>query len=497
MIVVDIRSHGEGKESEKAVKKRDLLVSLFLRVRSFFILTAEMKINFLQTRNKIKQAGFYIPFTIYFVVFAVAAFIGGKMLGQNEIHAESSFTDIFTLLLKVATWFCVVIISIALLSVLTSFLFFLYKKKKEGIKFNISTDVKESELHQKQTVRLLITPVLKPLFGFIKLRLLYDRKHFSNKFSILENSSRKFFSTTIEGTYHWPLPEIKEYYVEKAILYFEDVFQFFSIAVNLPAKDQFFTQPTLKDVRDLRVLPRKTEETNTRIEQLRKVEGEFLNYKNFENNDDVRRIVWKIYAKNKELVVRIPEVMDPYASHVYLYASFFSKFNTKGHGTLEVPFLNYYKVITWSVYQNLVKQGFDVRFIPDQEVAKGNLADEQQRVKYSISTSKWQQSKDLKSYVKTSDASVIIISSLSDAEEVKDIIESHGKDIRFIFIKLSDSFKNQNVFDWVQWLFVQDAKNDVEVYKRGWSMSPLRQRLKDNENRLEEIVNKYQEAVEL
>ena len=105
---------------------------------------------------------------------------------------------------------------------------------------------------------------------------------------------------------------------------------------------------------------------------MRKVEGEFLNYKNFENNDDVRRIVWKIYAKNKELVVRIPEMMDPYASHVYLYASFFSSSISKAMRTVEDPFLNYYKVITWSVYQNLVKQGFEVRYIPDQDATKNN-----------------------------------------------------------------------------------------------------------------------------
>jgi hypothetical protein len=339
----------------------------------------------------------------------------------------------------------------------------------------------------------VINPILKPLFVFVKLRLLYDQNQYSDKFSLLENSSRKFFSTAIEGTYHWPLPEIKEYHVEKGLIYFEDFFQFFSIAVTLPASSHFFTQPTSKPLRELKVLPRKTEETNTRIEQIRKVEGEYLNYKNFENNDDVRRIVWKIYAKNKELVVRTPEVMDPYASHVYLYTSFFNHFNTAGNGAVEIPFLNYYKVITWSVYQNLVKQGFDVRYIPDQEVANNNMADEQQWVKYSISTSRWHKAKDLKSYVKTSDASVVLISSLSDADEVRDLLEHHGKDITFIFIRLTDSFKNQNVIDWVQWLFVQNTKDDINTYKRNWSLSPLRQRIKENEKRLEAIVEKYQE----
>ncbi|HSU50179.1 MAG TPA: DUF58 domain-containing protein [Segetibacter sp.] len=452
-----------------------------------------MKINFSKTRDKIRNVSFYIPFTVYFVVFSVAVFIALKMLGNHEIDSTSSYSDIFELLLKVAIAFCAAIITVAFLSVFVSYLYFIYHKRKNGIHFDVSTDTKENELHGQQTVKLVIKPILKPLFGFIKLRLLYDKKHFSHKFSLLENSRKKFFSTVIEGSYHWRLPEIKEYRVEKGLVYFEDIFQFFSIAVALPASSHFYTRPSLKPIKELRVSPRKTEETTTRIEHLRKVEGEYLNYKNFENNDDVRRIVWKIYAKNKELVVRMPETMDPYASHVYLYASFFSDFNIEGNGAVEIPFLNYFKVVTWSIYQNLVKQGFEVRYIPDQEVAKNNVADEQQWVKYSISTSNWQRSKDLKTYVKVNDASVVIISSLSNVEEVKDLMEHHGRDITFIFIKLTDSFKNQSIVDWVQWLLVQNTKDDIDVYKRGWSLSPFRQRIKANEQRLEEIVSKYQE----
>ncbi len=452
-----------------------------------------MKINFSQARDKIRNISFYIPFTVYFVVFSVAVFIGLRMLGSHEMNSTSSYSDIFELLLKVAVAFCIAIITVAFLSVFVSYLYFIYHKRKNGIFFDVSTDVKESELHHQQTVKLVMKPVLKPLFGFIKLRLWYDKKHFSEKFSLLENSSKKFFSTVIAGSYHWRLPEIKEYRVDKGLVYFEDIFQFFSIAVTLPASSHFYTRPSVKAVKDLRVSPRKTEETTTRIEQLRKVEGEHLNYKNFENNDDVRRIVWKIYAKNKELVVRMPETMDPYASHIYLYASFFSHFDTEGNTAVEVPFLNYCKVLTWSIYQNLVKQGFEVRYIPDQEVAKNNVADEQQWVKYSISTSNWHRIKDLKTFVKINDASVVIISSLSNADDVKDLMEHYSKDITFIFIKLTDSFKNQNAVDWVQWLFVQNAKDDIDVYKRGWSLSPLRQRIKANEQRLEEIVSKFQE----
>ena len=456
-----------------------------------------MSINVQRLSNRIKQAGFYIPFTVYFFVFVIAAALCWRALHGNRYEADTAFADIFTLLLNLAFWFSLVIICLALLSVVISFLYFIYNKRNKGVAFRIATDLKEGELHEKQTVRLNIHPVLKPFFGFIKLRLLYDGANFSQKFSLLEGNKRKFFSTTIDGVYHWPLPQIKEYHVEKAILYFEDVFQFFSIAVNLPAKNNFFTQPTSTDLRTLKVSPRKTEETSTRIEELRKVEGEYLNYKNFENNDDVRRIVWKIYAKNKELVVRIPEIMDPYASHVYLYASFFSQFDTEGNGAIEVPFLNYYKTFTWNIYQNLIKQGFEVRYIADQETAKNSTGDEQQAVKYSISTSKWHQSKDLINYVKTSDASIVVISSLSDAGQVQNLIEKHGRDITFIFIKLTESLLKPNMFDWVQWLFVQNQKDDIEVYKRAWTFSPLRSKIHQNEKHLKEIIAKYQEAVVL
>ncbi len=444
-------------------------------------------------RNRLREAAFYIPFTLYFFLFVVAASAAWKYLNNKPYDSFSAFADIFALLLKVAFFFGLILLATALVSVLISVFYFLYKRRKNSIDFKLSTDLKESELNQKQIVRLFISPLLKPIFGFVKIRLQYDETHFSDKFQLLEKAQHQMLNNKIEGTYHWPLPQIKEYHVQKAILYFEDFLQFFSIAVDLPASNHFFTQPTALQKPGLAVKPRKTEETNTRIEELRKVEGEYLNYKNFENNDDVRRIVWKIYAKNKELVVRIPETLDPYASHVYLYASFYSVFNVLGSSPVEVPFLNYYKEMLWTLYQNLVKQGFEVRYVPDQETARKNLSDKQQLVKYSISTSHWQTNKDLNTYCKTSDASVLVISSLSDAGQVQELAERHGNDINFIFVKLTDSLNRQNMFDWVQWLFVQNEKNDMERYKTAWSVSVgLRSKIAENEKKLQQILKKYQ-----
>ncbi len=465
---------------------------LFVPLQQRHYFRPYMNNKLLSYTNKVKKAAFYIPFTAYFFVFIVLIFFANSLIHPNEINKDSSFAEILFLLIKVATFFIITLISISFVLVLISWLHFMYWKKKKGIYFNIEIKANNESNQEKQTVLIQLNPIFKPIMGFLKMRLLYDKKYFSHKFSMLEKSNNKIFDQKIEGTYHWALPEIKEYKLEKAIIYFEDVFQFFSLAASLPANNNFYAHPVSSEISNLQVSPRKTEETNTRIDQMRKVEGEFLNYKNFENNDDVRRIVWKIYAKNKELVVRIPEIMDPYASHVYLYASFFTSFNIEGNEPIEIPFLNFYKTITWSIYQSLAKQGFEVKYIPDHEVSTNNIADEQQWVKYAISSSYWHSEKVLNDFVQTNNASVVIISSLSDVAQVRALSERYGNEIRFIFIKLTDSFKHQNIGDWLQWIFIKNEQQDIDVYKRKWAVSLLREKIKENERKLEESISALQ-----
>ena len=54
-------------------------------------------------RGYIQPAVFYIPFTFYFFLFAVAAIVAGNWLSVREIIPESSFADIFKLFLKRVT----------------------------------------------------------------------------------------------------------------------------------------------------------------------------------------------------------------------------------------------------------------------------------------------------------------------------------------------------------------------------------------------------------
>jgi hypothetical protein len=205
--------------------------------------------------------------------------------------------------------------------------------------------------------------------------------------------------------------------------------------------------------------------------------------------------VWKIYAKNKELVVRIPETNDPYASHVYFYSSFYNAMGTGIYSDFFPVFLNYYKTMVWNTYQQLSKQNVLIKYIPDQE-SKTTFADDPlQKIKYIISTSEWQTQKDLQHYFKKEEASVLCISSLIDAKEVEHILDRTGKDLVIIFVQLSNSFNKVNIKDWVKWIFVKPESDGIEKLRLAWNLSPLKRKITENENKIKALINKSESEV--
>ena len=170
-----------------------------------------MKSKFNTILNLIKRIGFFIPFTWYFVLFVAAGWLGIVWLHKQESIPDSAFADIFMLLLRFAKYFSLAILLFAFLSTVGSLLNFVVKKRRKGIDFRINIPSGNETQQAKQPIEININPILKPLLGFIKLRLKYDKTHFSEKFYLVKPTSFKFFNTSLNGTYNWRLPEIKEY----------------------------------------------------------------------------------------------------------------------------------------------------------------------------------------------------------------------------------------------------------------------------------------------
>jgi len=456
----------------------------------FNLIEFYQRMNIAVIRNKIRRTGFFIPFRVHLVLLIIALFLAAGWIRKNNALPETARTAIINLFISITFWFASGILLISFISAFVPWILFLFSKKNKKSILKIKTSGKENAINQHK-VQVDISNILKPIFGYIRLRLLYDGNNISPKFAPVAFQSKKhFFSMHTNGLYNWPLKNIKEYDINRGIIYFEDFFQFFSFSSELPAASNFFTQPINVPTGAIKVQPKKTEETNKRIDEIRKVEGEFLNYKNFENNDDVRRIVWKIYAKNKELVVRIPETNDPYASHIYFYASFYNAISNDVYEEFNEIFLDNFKTIIWNVYEQLYKQNENIQYIPDQETKTFYADDKVQKVKYIISTSSWQKQNDLHNYFNKRYGSLLCISSFTDSKQLEEILDKSGNSLTIIFVQLSKSFANVNVVDWLQWVFVKPEKKSSEKLQLAFNLSPLRRKILENEKVIKEMLDK-------
>ena len=444
--------------------------------------------NISATRGKIRRTGFFIPFRINLLLLVIALILAYRWLITNNAVPETAHTAITGLFITVTFWFASAILSISFFTAFIPWIFFLFSKRNNKSSLQVKT-LNTKNIASKQLIEINISKIIKPVFGYIRVRLRYDKNNISPKFTPVRLQPKKnFFSLQTKGIYNWPLNNIKEYDISSGIIYFEDFFQFFSFTSVLPVNSSFYTQPLKTDTGAVVVQPKKTEDTNTRIEEMRKVEGEFLNYKNFENNDDVRRIVWKIYAKNKELVVRIPETNDPYASHIYFYASFYNAISNNVYEEFNAVFLDNFKTITWNVYEQLFRQNELIQYIPDQETKAFYADDVIQKIKYIISTSSWQKQNDLLTYFNKQYASVLCISSLTDIKQLETILERTGKSLTVVFVELSKSFSKMKVTDWVQWIFINPQKKSSEKLQLAFNLSPLRNKILNNEKNIKELL---------
>ncbi|HSC52175.1 MAG TPA: DUF58 domain-containing protein [Phnomibacter sp.] len=443
-------------------------------------------------RQRLSYISLFIPVRLYFLLFLAAAALALWWIRRQQPVEPNVTGDLLTLLVKAGFATAFLLFGLSILSVLVPFLWFTYKTKTRQVTVNIDNAEEASSRKIGRRINMDIEPLLKPFFGFLYFRFIYDDVKLSPKFSLIQKKGNvRWFSARQSGWYHWPLPAIREYDVQELVVYFEDLFQFFSFSMRLPVKQSFFTKPKSLVAKQQPISPQRTEEENVRIEELKRIEGEYLNYKNFEDNDDVRRIVWKIYARNKELVVRIPETMDPFASHIYMYASFFDSLHMPDNYLVNTRGLDYFKNACWTVYAQLVKDGRMVKFVTDQPIPNRHFSQVGEQVEYALAASNWHSKADLLSIVPPKGHALVCISSISAATQVEQLLQRQQQKTTVVMVSLSRGLKRNMIGNWIRWIFVQPG-SDFE--KQGFTeirrYSTIR-KMKSNEQLIWDILKKH------
>ncbi|WP_204344553.1 DUF58 domain-containing protein [Psychroserpens algicola] len=392
------------------------------------------------------------------------------------------------LYLKLFAWligtFILILVGVGFLYTLICYLYFVVNKKSINPKIDIGLDGNIKGEAGQVPVIISLPKALLPLLGYITIKIEFNTGDFSD--AIVINKYSKGFEKLLpkEGSSLIWLPDRKQYHIKGYVISFIDYLQFFRFTTYKKSKNAFYLHSSEMDIPVKEITPSKTEEEIEKIKTSRKVQGDFLNYKDFEVGDDVRRIVWKIFAKNRELVIRTPEVINPYASHIKFYTSFYNVLTKDLTSTYATSMLNYYKDIVFNVCLNIKKMEKKVEFNIDQAVNEFVTVNEYDRIGFQLSSANWQNNSSVNE-LKASGESVICVSSLVSIDELTTLIQKGSSNI--IIVKVSRHLDHQNVFNFKN-LFLRKDQNS-ELSKLKWSLSSTRKKLKTNEDDIEKLVS--------
>lgn len=424
----------------------------------------------------------FIPLKRNGLIFILFSLLLSLFL-RNEYYGESSqftpFLDVFTWLVGISAAF---IIGLGLLYTLFCWLYLAIKSKNVAIDLSIGLEDGQKGVAGVVPMKLSVSRVIMPILGYLKTWIIFEDGHLVGPVMINKFSGGWRDLLAKEGLAEIQLEKRAQYEVKGYVFSFEDYLQFFRFSFFKKAKKTFYLYSQKRQVPPVDIPPSKAQEELEKVTTSKRVEGDFLNYKDFESGDDVRRIVWKIFAKNKELVVRIPEVINPYASHLHFFASFQN--TMVGPSGYSDGMLNYYKDIIYNTCIQIEKSGRKVEFSMDQVVGDSLIVDRKDQLAYYLSCAEWKTASLIEQFPTISTSSVVCVSSMVPADELEELINKRSA-IIFI-VRVSQYLDEQNLFNWANVILRKEKQ--TEIGKLRWLLSPQRRKLKKNEKRITQLV---------
>ena len=452
--------------------------------------------NLKNVKWRLRYAMQYFPLTFNTILWAALLWGGYKLLYKPvpKGEAPSSFMPFIILMGKMVFWVLGSLVALSILSAIACWVYYLIirKNKNSVLRVEFNTEARRGRKN-KLFLNASLPHAFRPFLGFVKGSLIYDNNLMTDRFSLLSNQlkERSIWRLAITGRSRVMLPDIKEYQLKGGFVFFQDMLHIFSLAVAQPVSGHFYQPPVLQEEQDPEVAPKKTETLDVRIEQMRRVEGEYLNYKDFEAGDDIRRIIWKVYAKNRELVIRVPEMFEPFASHLYYYASFHAGVKDSWvNSEYAKEMLNYFKNDVWTIYDALSKKEWKMSFISDQELKIPSGGDENETTARVISNSKWHRDKELHQYFSPKNGTVLSVSSFTDPTELQQMLERCDAGTIVYFVKLSRAFRHFAALNLLSRIIIRPPQDRLHKLRTRWLFSPMRIQVARREKELENILRK-------
>ena len=424
------------------------------------------------------------------LLFSILVIWGISVWLRNEYgQDDSNLWLVMNQFIRLVQWTIAGLFVLSLFTVIATWAYFLLKVKSKTVTIQAKFgDGQKAEAGLVPFSIMISGLVLRPLLGTIQARILFTEKRISNRVILDTNmpTPRHWWRQAIKGTGQTLLNDRGIYDTEKILVSFCDMLGLVSLPCTVPYSQQLYTLPRQEKNQRVKAQPNSTEEQKHRIEIPKHVEGEHVNYKEFESGDNIQRIVWKIYAKSGQLVVRVPETKDPYASHLYLYSSFFHGFKMQ-HGSFETELLNVYKDRVRNIFEALQHNGYDVRIPQDQEVPKLSGLSETKNELFQITAASWQDDNRPASFVKVNKAAFVCLSSLTPVGEVETLLLNLPDAIPLVVVKLSEAIPSPFEISWKEILFKPDSQPSDKL-RQPWLISSLRKEILKNEKEISNVL---------
>jgi hypothetical protein len=439
------------------------------------------------------RISFWLNYTVFrwqFLLTLLALWLSGLWLKSRYGQDDSSMWLVINQFLVIIRWSVIGLFALSVVMAALSWLFFLYSlaAKRIGIQVDLG-DGQRAEAGLVPVTIVLRGTVIRPLLGTIRARLIFTGKGMSDVITLDTNVVQKgrWIRHGIRGTGRTMLHDRGIYDVEKVHILFFDMFNLVALPWSIPFLHQVYTLPRIEQPSKVKAQPNAVEEQKFRIDVPKRVEGEYINYKEFESGDNIRRIVWKIYAKSGQLVVRIPETRDPYASHLYFYSSYFQDVGLQG-GIFDQELLNVYKDKIRNLLEALERNGYDVNLPSDQEIPKLAGVSDKKNELFQITAARWQSDMPPSVFVKPLKAAFVCLSSLTPAAEVDRLIRLLPLNVPMLVVKLSDAIPSPFKIA-TRDLFFRPENNPVDRLRKPWLIAPLRRTLQRNESEIEALFS--------
>ncbi len=152
--------------------------------------------------------------------------------------------------------------------------------------------------------------------------------------------------------------------------------------------------------------------------------------------------------------------------------------------------LNYYKNNVWTIYDTLSHKEWDMRYIPDQVFNIPEQLTDEERAARVISNSTWHKDASLQQYFSPRNGAVLCISSLTDQQELRNMLDRCDGSTVVYFIRLSDVLKHFAPLNLIGRLLFLPPEDRLSRLRTSWTFSPVRFQVQKREKEIEEILKR-------